>query len=75
MRRPSAKDALRRADRERVGALAPAERVALALELGERSLDSYCRASGVARGAARRDVERRRQARRRRSSCLEALLA
>ena len=66
---------LRRAQREQVAALSPGERVQLALELGRRDLELYARHRGMAPLEARRAVERRVQARRRRSGCLEALLA
>jgi hypothetical protein len=75
MRRKSVADGLAEAERRRVAALAVDERVRLALELGERSLAAYCAATGLDRDGARRRVERRRQARRRRSGCIEALLA
>jgi len=48
--------------------------VALALELGERDLAAYANAHGLDRETARRALERARQAGRRRSGCLEALL-
>jgi hypothetical protein len=68
-------DRLRHAQRERVAALSPGERVRLALELGRRDLELYARRCGMAPLEARRAVERRVQARRRRSACLQALLA
>jgi hypothetical protein len=75
MRRSASAETLRRAERERVAALSPAERVALALALGERDLALRTAHSGLEPGEIRRDLERRRQARRRRSACLDALLA
>ena len=75
MRRPSVADASARSERARVAALSPGERIALALDLGGRGLDLYCTASRLSPEAARREVERRRQARRRASACLDALLA
>jgi hypothetical protein len=75
VRRSSVSDVLAADERRRVAALSVGERVRLALELGERSLAAYCSASGLDRDDARRGVERRRQARRRRSACLKALLA
>jgi hypothetical protein len=75
MRRPSVADALRDAQRAQVAALPPGERVLLALELGSRSLDLYCARSGLSRQEALRAREVRKQARRRRSRCIEALRA
>jgi hypothetical protein len=75
MRRASVADGLRHAQREEVAALSPGERVRLALELGRRDLELYARRVGMAPPEARRAVERRVQARRRRSACLQALLA
>jgi hypothetical protein len=75
MRRPSVADRLRHAQRERVASLSPGERVRLALELGRRDLELYALHCGIPPLEARRAVERRVQARRRRSGCLEALLA
>jgi hypothetical protein len=75
MRRRSVADELRASELERVSALPAGERVRLALELGRRSLELHCAESGLSRAAARRELERRRQARRRPSRCLEDLLA
>ena len=75
MRRPSVTDRLRHAQRERVASLSPGERVRLALELGRRDLELYALRCGIPPLEVRRAVERRAQARRRRSGCLEALLA
>lgn len=75
MRRPSANDGLVRADRALAAAMDPGERVALALALGRESLRLYATARGLPDAAARREVERRRQARRRASRCVDALLA
>jgi hypothetical protein len=58
-----------------VACLSPGERVRLALELGRRGLEVYAGSQGISVLEARRAVERRVQARRRRSGCLEALLA
>jgi len=75
MRRRSVANSLRSAEQARIASLEAGERVVLALELGARSLDLYCATSGLAPEAARRALERRAQARRRPSRCLEALLA
>jgi hypothetical protein len=48
MRRQSVADSLRESERSRVASLTAAERVRLALELGRRSLESYCATSGLA---------------------------
>ena len=54
----------------------PAEaRVRLALELGRRSLESFAARAALSLEDARATLERRRQARRRPSRCLEDLLA
>jgi hypothetical protein len=73
MRRPSVNDALRDEQRAQVAALTMSERVRLALELGARSIDLYCANSGLSREEALRAHEKRKQIRRRRSVCLEAL--
>jgi len=75
MRRFSVADESARAERARAAALSPAERVALALSLGERDIAAYADAHGIDRSSARRALERARQAGRRRSACIEALLA
>jgi hypothetical protein len=72
----SVADVLKQEDRRMVDAFAPAERVALALALGRRDLDTFTLGQGasVDREEARRLVERRRQAGRRHSRCLEELI-
>ena len=72
MRRPSVADDTPSDRRARVAALTADERVALAL--GRRDLEIYATASGLVLRAARLAVERRRQARRRPSASLDALL-
>ena len=74
MRRQSVADSLRESERLRVASLTTAERVQLALDLGRRSLESYCATSGLTPERARRLLERRAQAGRRKSRCLEDLL-
>lgn len=71
----SVADILRAEDREAVRALAPDERVALALALGARDLEAWRLAHEPpleAAEAARR-LERQRQSGRRRCRCLEEL--
>jgi hypothetical protein len=75
MRRPSVADELRVAERHEVARLSPDERVRLALRLGSESLELLRTRSGLTLDEARRARERERQARRRSSACLEALLA
>jgi hypothetical protein len=75
MRRPSAADALRETERRRVAALSASDRVELALQLGERDLALYAQSHDIPLDAARREMDRRRQARRRKSVCIEALLS
>jgi hypothetical protein len=71
----SVADLLRDEERAALLALAPSERVALALALGERDLESYRLAQRppLSREGAIRHLERRRQASRRASACLDAL--
>ena len=69
----SVADRLRAEDRQRLLRLSPAERVALALALGERDLETYRRARGLSRRDAQRLLERQRQHGRRPSRCLLAL--
>jgi hypothetical protein len=75
MRRPSVADGLRREDRARDGLLTASERVMRALALGQRDLAIHAAARGLSPAAARRAVERRRQAGRRASGAIDALLA
>ena len=74
MRRRSVADELERAERERIARLSPAERVELALALGERSIADYAAAHRLDCDTARKQIERERQAGRRPSACIEALL-
>jgi hypothetical protein len=74
MGRSAVADGLRRDERFRASSLSPAERVARALELGARGIALYCATSGLSPEEAQRTLERRTQARRRPSGCLEALL-
>jgi hypothetical protein len=75
MRRPSTADALRETERRRVAALPASDRVELALQLGARDLTLYAQSHGIALETARREMDLRRQARRRKSACIEALLS
>jgi hypothetical protein len=72
----SVADRLRREEREALRRLSPAERVALALALGERDLELFRHASrpSLGREEAGRLLERQRQAGRRRSACVEAVI-
>jgi hypothetical protein len=72
----SVADALRRADREALACLTPADRVALALSLGARDLERFRLAHDppLDPAAAARVLERRRQAGRRPSRCLSELI-
>lgn len=71
----SVADHLRIEEREALLALTPQERVALALALGERDFEIFRRARKLSRREAARVLEQQRQAGRRRSRCLEALMA
>ena len=62
-----------RADAE-VRRLAPAERVALALRLGDEAIETFRAANDLDRPTAIRLLERRRQATRRPSPCLDRLI-
>lgn len=68
----SVADHFRRATAEQVRMLSPAERVDLALRLGDDDLETFRRASGLSRDAAFRELRRRRQIGRTRCSFLEA---
>lgn len=54
--------------------LTPAERVELALRLGDEAVESFRAARGVDGRTAIRLLERRRQATRRPSACLDRLI-
>ena len=65
---------LRARDAATVGDLSPAERLDLALRLGEEDLESFRATNGLDRRTAIRLMERRRQATRQPSACLERLI-
>lgn len=65
---------LRVRDAAAVRALSPAERLDLAFRLGDDDLESFRAAHGLDPQAARRLLERRRQATRRPSACLDRLI-
>lgn len=54
--------------------LTPEERIELALRLGERDLELFCRAQGLDRREAIRILQRRRQAGRRYSRCMTEII-
>lgn len=72
----SVADRLRAEDRAEVGRLTPTERVALALALGARDLETFRAAHRPPLDAveAVRILDRRRQAARRPSRCIEELI-
>ena len=72
----SVAEELRADDREAVRRLTPSERLGLALALGARDLESFRLAQRppLSRSDAERALERRRQAGRRRSRCIEELI-
>ena len=72
-RRSVAQDDLT-AKRTRIAAQTADERVDRALELGRRDVEIFAEAAGIDPRTARILIERRRQARRRASSCMDALL-
>jgi hypothetical protein len=57
----SVADELRDRSRREVEQMSPAERVALALRLGHRDLDLFCRAQGLTREEARQQLRAQRQ--------------
>lgn len=67
-------DELKKREREAIAALSFEERVALSLSLGERELERLCQAQGLERREAIRLLERRRQAGRTPSKCIEDLI-
>ena len=72
----SVADLLRAEDRAAIEALSPGERVALALALGQRDLEAFRLAQEplLDPAEAARVLERRRQAGRRPSRCIEELI-
>jgi hypothetical protein len=70
----SVADVLRDEDRRAVRAMSPADRLALALALGRRDLETFRAARGLDAATAARLLERRRQAGRRPSACLADLI-
>lgn len=65
---------LRARDAAAVRAMTPAERLALAFRLGDEELESFRATNGLDRQTAIRLLERRRQATRQPSACLERLI-
>lgn len=74
IRMRSVADRLREEDRRDARAMTPAARLALALALGLRDLETFRAARGLDAATAARLLERRRQAGRRRSACLADLI-
>jgi hypothetical protein len=72
----SVADSLREEDRAELAALTPGERVALALALGDRDLETFrlAQCPRLSRDEAVRILERRRQATRRPCRCIEELI-
>ena len=64
---------LRNEQNARMEAMTPAERVALAHELGERALREFMTANGLDRETAIRRIRRSRRVGRATSRCLESL--
>jgi hypothetical protein len=63
-------DELRREQLEEVMRMTPAERVELAVRLGERGLTDFMTARGVTRDEAIAQIRRQRQTGRRHSRCM-----
>jgi hypothetical protein len=70
----SVADALGQRNREALAAMTPAERVQLALRLGDEDVERFRRAHGLDEASARREIGRRRQTGRSRSAAVEGLL-
>jgi len=72
----SVADDLKRADSEAMAASTPAERLALAFALGDRDLRLFAQSHSppLSLDAARRELERRRQAARTPCACIEELI-
>lgn len=70
----SVADDLRREDREAFSKLPLEERVRRVFEMGEVGLEAFRQAQGVDRRTAIRLLQRRRQAGRRPSRCLEEII-
>lgn len=70
----SVADEFRERDREAILRLSPAERMELAFQLGEADLAAFCQAQGVDRETGIRLLQRRRQAGRTPSACMDALI-
>ncbi len=75
MRRVSIANKLRAELAREVDALSPGDRVALALELGTESLELLATQAGTSVEEAQRSRDAGKQAGRRRSGCVAALLA
>ncbi|MBV8203318.1 MAG: hypothetical protein JOZ15_22110 [Acidobacteria bacterium] len=67
-------DSLRREDLEAAARMSPAERLELALALGRRDVEAYCRSHGVDPRTAIRVFERQRQAGRTASRCMMEII-
>jgi hypothetical protein len=70
----SVADDLRREDREAFAKLSLEERVRRVFEMGEIGLEAFRQAQGVDRETAIRLLQRRRQAGRRPSKCMEEII-
>lgn len=70
----SVADGLRRETRRELAAMTPAERVGVALELGERDLRAYADHHGLTRKEALELFQRQRTRGRRHSRCATRLL-
>jgi hypothetical protein len=70
----SVADELRRRDREAFANLPVEERIRRVFEMGEIGLEAFRQAQGVDRRTAIRLLQRRRQAGRRPSRCMEELI-
>lgn len=70
----SVADDLRRRDREAFASLPPEERIRQVFEMGEIGLEAFRQAQGVDRRTAIRLLQRRRQAGRQPSRCMEELI-
>lgn len=65
---------LRERAADEVRRMSSAERLELAFRLGEQDIAAYCAAHGVDRADALREFQRRRQATRQPSGCMERII-
>ncbi|HEX4498346.1 MAG TPA: hypothetical protein VIE43_21900 [Thermoanaerobaculia bacterium] len=70
----SVADELRQRDREAAKSLSPAQRLELALAMGDEDIAAFCAARGISRKEGIRLLQRQRQAGRTPSKCISDLI-